>query len=126
MRIHTLTGILALAAACILAACGGGQAARDVVVPGGDPDRGATLIQRADCGSCHAIPGIRGASGHVGPPLNWMARRTYIAGRVPNEPSNMVLWVSNPKTVDPLTAMPDLGLTEQQARDIAAYLYTLH
>lgn len=109
------------------AACTGGHAeSRHVVhVPGGDIERGASVIRDADCGTCHVIPGIRGAEGLVGPPLNWMARRTYIAGRVPNQPENMVRWIRDPNQVDPLTAMPNLDLTEQQARDVAAYLYTL-
>jgi cytochrome c len=36
-----------------------------------------------------------------------------------------VAWLRNPKAIEQGTAMPNLGLTEQQARDIASYLYTL-
>lgn len=92
---------------------------------GGDPERGVAVIRDVGCGSCHMIPGIRSANGRVGPPLTFFASRTYIAGRVPNTPSNLVLWIENPPAIDPKTAMPSLGLSEQQARDAAAYLYTL-
>jgi putative membrane protein len=113
--------LLALVAAA--AACGDARA--DAIVPGGDAARGADVIRARDCGTCHRIPGIRGADGLVAAPLTLMARRMYIAGRVPNEPEAMVRWILSPQEIDPRTAMPDFGLTEQQARDVAAYLYTL-
>jgi cytochrome c1 len=71
------------------------------------------------------IPGIKGADGLVGPPLILFARRTYVAGELPNTPDNLIRWIRDPPAVEPRTAMPALGLTEQQARDVAAYLYTL-
>jgi mono/diheme cytochrome c family protein len=92
---------------------------------GGDAARGAQLIGNTGCGACHTIPGIRGAHGLVGPPLLWFSRRTYIAGEVPNTPENLIRWVQSPKSIEPATAMPTAGLSEQQARDVAAYLYTL-
>ncbi len=92
---------------------------------GGTAANGAKVILSKNCGSCHTIPGIRGAQGLVGPPLFFFSRRTYIAGELPNTPDNLVRWVRSPQSVEPKTAMPDLGLTEQQARDVAAYLYTL-
>jgi cytochrome c1 len=54
-----------------------------------------------------------------------MARRSFIGGELANTPANMVRWIEDPQTVEPNTAMPNLGLGEQSARDIAAYLYTL-
>jgi cytochrome c1 len=118
--------LASLLAALPLAACGGtAEARRPVSVPGGSVERGAVVIRSYDCGSCHVIPGIRGANGLVGPPLTRMGRRGYIAGRLPNEPDQLVRWVLAPRSVDALTAMPDVGLSEQQARDVAAYLYTL-
>ncbi len=92
---------------------------------GGDAARGRTVITNAGCGSCHTIPGISGANGLVGPPLYWFSRRTYIAGELPNTPENLVRWVREPKAIEPATAMPTIGLNDQQARDVAAYLYTL-
>jgi cytochrome c2 len=94
-------------------------------VPGGDPERGVAAIERYGCVGCHRIPGVRGSSGHVGPPLTDYARRGYVAGVVPNWPRHLVDWIIDPPAISPRTAMPALGVTEQDARDIAAYLYTL-
>lgn len=83
------------------------------------------MIVAKGCGSCHTIPGIYTARGLVGPPLMFFSRRTMIAGELPNTPDNLVRWIRDPKLVEPGTAMPDLGLTDREARDVAAYLYTL-
>jgi cytochrome c2 len=91
----------------------------------GDARHGAHVIRRVGCGSCHSIPGIRGAHGRVGPPLDSFADRDFIAGRVPNTPDNLVLWLESPPSLEPATAMPVLGLDENAARDVAAYLYSL-
>ena len=110
----------------LLAGCRGGRYARAVeIVPGGNPRVGARLIESYRCGACHTIPGIHDADGLVGPPLTLFARRTYIAGVLPNTPPNLIRWVRDPPAVDPRTAMPVLGLSRQQATDVAAYLYTL-
>lgn len=94
-------------------------------VAGGDAERGAAVIREKGCGACHTIPGIDGADGTVGPPLSAWAERAYIAGALPNAPSELIDWLLAPHAVEPATAMPDLDLSEQQARDTAAYLYTL-
>jgi len=107
-----------------IAACGR-DAPKGSIVPGGDAERGRVAVTRYGCGSCHSIPGIRDARGLVGPPLAGMAGRVYIAGVIPNDPANLVRWVMNPPSVDPLTAMPYLGVSERDARDIAEYLYRL-
>jgi cytochrome c len=92
---------------------------------GADPARGKALIRQAGCGSCHGIPGIASAHGEVGPPLDELARRAYLAGVLPNNFENLVLWIVQPQSIAPGSAMPDLGLDEARAEDIAAYLYTL-
>jgi len=92
---------------------------------GGNPRQGRALIREIGCGSCHTIPGIQGANSNVGPPLNLIAGRMFIGGVLENNPENMVRWLENPQAVDQKTAMPNLGLNEQDARDVAAYLYTL-
>jgi cytochrome c1 len=71
------------------------------------------------------IPGIAGATGTVGPPLTDFADRGYIAGELPNNGDNLIRWIMDPQGVEPGTAMPDLDVSERQARDIAAYLFTL-
>ena len=92
---------------------------------GGDPARGRAAIERYGCGTCHTIPGVRGADSLVGPPLSQVASRSYVGGVLTNSPENMIRWIRDPRAVDGLTAMPTLGVTEQDARDIASYLYTL-
>lgn len=87
--------------------------------------QGAALIDAFGCGTCHSIPGIGEADGLVGPPLDRMGRRIFIAGQLRNSPANMVTWLRNPQEIEPGTAMPDLGLDERQARAIAAYLHSL-
>lgn len=94
-----------------------------LAVHDGDPARGARLIALNGCGACHTIPGIAGARGSVGPTLEDFADRAYVAGVLPNRPGGLVRWLMNPPAHAPDTAMPDLGLSERQARDIAAYLY---
>lgn len=90
-----------------------------------DPQRGRAAIRRYGCGSCHDIPGVTGAVGRVGPPLGQISQRVFIGGVLPNEPDNMIRWIENPPAIDPQTAMPNTGVTTRDARDIAAYLYTL-
>jgi cytochrome c1 len=77
------------------------------------------------CAACHVIPGVRGADGKVGPPLTGIGSRIMIAGQVPNTPDNLIRWIRDPQAIEPGTAMPNLGVSEPTARDIAAYLYTL-
>lgn len=88
-------------------------------------DNGKLLLRQFGCGSCHKIPGVAGAAGNVGPPLEGIARRVYLAGQLPNSPDNLVRWIRDPRGVDPETAMPDLGVTEAQARDMVAHLQEL-
>jgi mono/diheme cytochrome c family protein len=91
----------------------------------GDVEAGRRATERYLCVTCHVIPGLVGADRHVGPPLNGIARRGYIGGVVVNTPDNMVRWLKDPRALDPLSAMPALGLSDQDARDIAAFMYTL-
>lgn len=123
-RIGTLLLLAGFAVSTV--ACIGGKAEPAYAVQGvGNANHGKQLISKYDCGSCHTIPGVRGARGVVGPPLYFFARRTYIAGEAPNTPDNLVKWISDPQSIEPNTAMPNLGLTHDEARDVAAYLYTL-
>ena len=103
---------------------GGGIAGQGT--SGGNPRRGQAAITRYGCGSCHTIPGVRGARSLVGPSLEHMAQRIYIAGVLPNTRGNMLKWIQNPPGVDEKTAMPNLGITPHDSKDIASYLYTLH
>lgn len=119
---------LAICAVLIMAAgCGGAtNSSSNQIDRRGDPQVGKKLIVSSGCGACHTIPGIYTARGLVGPPLYFYGRRTMIAGELPNTPDNLVRWLLNPPAIEPGTAMPNLGLSQEQARDITAYLYTLH
>jgi cytochrome c2 len=90
-----------------------------------NPERGRALIRGHGCGACHVVPGIPGAMGRVGPRLDRVKEQIYVAGVLPHNPENLTFWIANPKQADPLTAMPDLKVDEAEARDIAAYLYSL-
>jgi cytochrome c len=96
-----------------------------VTVLGGDATRGARAIGAYGCGSCHVILGVDGATGTAAAPLTSFASRTNIAGEVANTPEQLVGWIMNPQAIEPGTAMPNLGVRAADARDIAAYLYTL-
>lgn len=119
-------GFVLLVATGLLCGCHDGQNIPGyTVATGGSPQRGKQVISQFKCGKCHTIPGIKNANGVFGPPLNFIGRRSIIAGNFPNDPNSLTQWVRSPEQMKPGTAMPDLGLTEQQARDATAYLYTL-
>lgn len=103
----------------------GDMADDPVAASAGNADNGKRAMSQYACTTCHIVPGVAGRDVRVGPTLEKMGQRRYIAGILPNTPENMVRWLRNPPGVDPDTAMPDLGVTSQHARDIAAYLRTL-
>lgn len=108
-------------------ACDSGKAAASEAesLTGGNVQRGKSAIGRYGCGACHTIPGVAGAEATVGPPLSNIAVRAYLGGHLSNSPDNMMKWIRHPQQVDPNNVMPEMGVTEQDARDITAYLYTL-
>ena len=117
---------LVLGAAIISTGCDDAKyRAATAMTGGGDPDRGKAAIAAHGCSGCHTIPGVPGADALVGPPLTRMGSRSYVAGVMKNTPENLIRWIQDPPAVDPLTAMPKLGVSESDARDIASYLYTL-
>jgi cytochrome c553 len=93
----------------------------------GDPARGRAIIASGahGCAACHSIPGVRWPSGIVGPPLAGMAQRGFIAGQLPNKPDVLVAFLQNPPALVPETGMPNVGLTAEEARHVAAFLHTL-
>jgi cytochrome c2 len=88
-----------------------------------DPNVGYEKIKEVGCAACHVIPGVASPRGRVGPDLTNFREQQTIAGVLPNSSENLVKWIQNPRLVDSKTAMPDLDLSEKDARDIAAYLY---
>ncbi len=127
MRANVLSVLLLMVLASTGAACDRDRRAYDEAraLTGGDPHRGVAAIRRYGCGACHVIPGIGGASATVGPPLSGIASRGFLAGQLPNSPDNMRRWIQHPQSVERGTAMPNMGVTDDDARDITAYLYTL-
>lgn len=109
--------------ACVLAACSDQPAPRQVA--GGDAAIGKQLVEQYQCGACHVIPGTRAAQGQVGPSLAAFGRRGYIAGSIPNLPEALVQWLVDPPAVKPGTGMPNLSVSAQDARHMAAYLYSV-
>ncbi|HEY8540345.1 MAG TPA: c-type cytochrome [Steroidobacteraceae bacterium] len=97
----------------------------EVRVYAGDANRGEAVLASLQCGACHSIPGVAGAVGQVGPPLDAFATRPYIAGKFPNQPELLVRWLLDPPALAPQTGMPAVPMSEQDARDMAAYLYEL-
>lgn len=128
--LRRLAPLLAASALMLLAACG--KEAEPLWLQGradplsqADAQRGRKVIERYGCVACHVIPGVRGPASSVGPPLAHMAARAYVGGVLPNTPDNLVRWLRDPPAADPRTAMPDMGLDAAEAKDVAAYLYTL-
>ena len=121
---RVLGALLAIVLAAT-SACTHGEADAMALTHGGDAARGKELIRKYGCGSCHTIPRVPGAESTVGPSLVGEAAHAYIAGVMPNQPENMIRWIMDPPSVDDKTAMPNLHVSAVDARDIAAYLYTL-
>ena len=93
---------------------------------GGDPDPAIPIMLANGCAGCHTIPGVPGAHALVGPRLDGtLATRIYIGGDLPNTPANLIRWLRFSRELNPHTAMPSTLISEQNARDVAAYLYTL-
>jgi len=90
----------------------------------GDWKRGRLSIARYGCGSCHVIAGITGANGKVGPDLTHIAQRSEIAGKLPNDPDAMIRWLIHPQAIEPKGGMPDQGVSDTEARNMAAFLYS--
>lgn len=98
--------------------------ARAALLTGGDPRPGEAKFIAYGCGSCHQVENVRKATGMVGPPLDGIALRAVIAGKLSNSPDNLERWIRDPQAVSPGTAMPDLNVGARDARDISAFLYT--
>ena len=96
---------------------------RAETITGGNVERGRRLFGAYGCAGCHSLTGVPGARGLVGPPLDGLGSRVMLGGRLENKPENLMRWIGEPQSVSPGTAMPDLGVTPQDRRDIAAFLY---
>lgn len=106
----------------LLAACAPQPQSDPPAVRVANAERGRSLASTRGCGACHAIPGVNGAEGSIGPPLEHWSQRQYIAGVLPNTPAQLQRWILEPQLVKPGIAMPNLALSDSDAADIAAYL----
>jgi cytochrome c2 len=114
--------LLLLVIALVALGCG----RKSAFALGGDPSHGKQLIEeKYGCPACHSVPGVEGPRGMVGPPLDHIAIRQFLIGKLENTPQNMSKWLQNPQGFAPGNAMPNLGVTPDDARDITAYLFTL-
>ena len=119
----TWRSLTVLLSVTLLAACSKTPPKTEPIT-GGDPRAGRALIARYGCASCHQIKGIAHAESQVGPPLDQIRSRGYIAGVLPHSADNLIKWIQHPRQVVPNTAMPELGVSQAEARDMAAYLYS--
>ncbi|MBU4138278.1 MAG: c-type cytochrome [Alphaproteobacteria bacterium] len=111
-------------AALLLGACGD-QTEPPRTIAGSDPARGRAVMERVGCAACHDIPGIDWPRGRAGPSLEGFGSSPMIGGRHPNQPDVLVAWVIDAPSLSPATGMPPMPITEAEARDVAAWLYTL-
>lgn len=116
--------ILLLVPLAWLAACDSGQPP-PARVEGGDARLGRQLLAQYQCGACHQVEGVMAARGQLAPPLDSFGHRSYIAGSLPNTPETLARWLIDPQAMKPGTAMPAMGVSAEDARHMAAYLYSL-
>jgi cytochrome c len=124
--LHIAVAVTLVGSVLAIGGCRGGHILAGYrVMPRVEAIQGKQVIEQFRCGTCHTIPGIHGAKGVFGPPLMEFGRRSFIAGNFPNSPDILTRWILAPQSMKPKTAMPTLGLNEDQARDAAAYLESL-
>ncbi len=129
---YGLTAALLLASAVIALAAVGWRswqsqaqaAAVAKALTRGDPSRAPALITKYGCGGCHTIPGAPGADGKVAGPLGGMRARVYVGGVARHDADTLIRWIVAPQSISPRSAMPVTGISEGEARDVAAFLYT--
>ncbi len=85
----------------------------------------AKRLIAANCAGCHQVPGVASARGRVGPSLAGIAHQQIIAGHFVNSPLMLAHWIAHPQLLLPGDAMPETGISEEQAQSIATYLYSL-
>jgi cytochrome c len=125
-RARPLATLLATCLACLACFACAEEGRKDLVAAThGDPSRGPAAFRKYGCHGCHAIPGVPEAQANAGPPLSGLQKRLVLAGEIPHTTDNLVDWIRHPKEHRPGTVMPDMGVTEDDARDMAAYLYSI-
>ncbi|WP_342116843.1 c-type cytochrome [Pseudoduganella sp. OTU4001] len=124
MHLQQIARCVTVAGALLLCACQPEKPAPPRL-DGGNPQQGKRLLAQYQCGSCHRIPDVESARGLAGPSLERFALRSYVAGRWSNRHDWLVRWITSPQSMDPGSFMPNMGVSADDARHMAAYLYTL-
>lgn len=88
-------------------------------------ERGRGAVLAYGCVACHRVPGVAAPQSDVGPSLHGFAKRKVVAGKLPSTPENVARWVQDPQAIDPGNVMPTLGVSDEDAAAIAAFLATL-
>jgi cytochrome c2 len=130
-RAAKLSVLLGIALIALILGGAGGNYLRDaqkrsydaIRMTRGEPDKAQNAISQYGCAACHDIPGVHSPGGLAGPSLSGIAQRLYVGGAIENTPENLVRWIVNPKQINAKTAMPVTGISESEARNVAAYLY---
>lgn len=117
-------GAPALGLALLLAACDG-PPDRTPTLGDADVQRGRQLVVDKGCVACHAFPDVKWPRGGLGPSLQDFGRQGLIAGRLPQQPGVLMQFVRDAPAHSPGTAMPAIPMTDQEARDVTAYLLQL-
>lgn len=116
---------LAVWLSALLSACAD-KSSPPRTIMGADADRGLEVMERVGCAACHETPGVAWPKGLAGPSLRGFADGPMIAGQFPNRPDVLIRFIKDAPSMAPATGMPAMPLTDPEARDVAAYLYTLH
>ncbi len=90
---------------------------------GGSAAKGKEHFENFGCKACHVIGddervrNARASSYDIAPEL------THAAGKL--HPDWIFDWIKNPRHYNPTTKMPSLRLTDQEARDLVAFIMTM-
>ncbi len=90
---------------------------------GGSSAKGKLIFNEVGCQACHVIGDEtkvrekRNTSYDIAPELS------HVSGKL--SPDFIYDWIKNPRHYNPTTKMPNLRLTDSEARDIVAYLQTM-
>ncbi|PWU18638.1 MAG: cytochrome c oxidase subunit II [Candidatus Rokuibacteriota bacterium] len=85
---------------------------------------GKDVFGKSACVGCHTIAGT--SAGQIGPDLTHFAsRKTFAGSLMGSTPENLIKWIENPDHMKPGARMPNLGMTADQSKALAAYLLSL-
>jgi cytochrome c1 len=115
---------------CLVAACASllacdGPPDRTPTVGDVDLRHGRRLVVDKGCVACHTFPDVAWPRGGLGPDLHNFGHQGLIAGQLPNQPGVLMQFIRNAPALVPGTAMPAIAMSDQEARDVTAYLLQL-